>query len=172
MIRLHKFNLSLVLLLITSLGCPGFAFNSFLVQKCKEMHGQIVNHWTCPYSGDERNDMHCVIRDNESRPMYFNGCSYSYGNYGEVFFQACVYHDLCYHHEPVSSGLKKEDCDSRFYNNMFAICDRRPKDTGCADAARWFYSAVASFGGTPWICSKEKANYPHAYVAFALSRRQ
>jgi len=146
-------------------GSKGFSpkvitSDEFLIKKCKEIHGEIVNHWTCPYSGDERDDVHCMVKDNEKRPMYFNGCTGAFGKYSEVFFPACVYHDLCYHHEPTSNNLQREDCDSKFYNNMFKICDTRPKDDDCADAARWYYNAVATFGKNAWICSKEKANYP------------
>ncbi len=134
--------------------------DEFLIKKCQEMEGTIVRNWTCPRSGDHRNELHCQILDEEGRSMYFNGCSGSVGNYGEIFFQACVYHDLCYHHEPATHGYKRYDCDSQFYHNMIKICDSRPKDSRCKGRARLFFDAVSTFGKNAWICSSDQASYP------------
>ncbi len=139
--------------------------DDYLFKACQKLNGNIVYNWICPNSGDQRRHAHCMIHDDETRPMYFNGCSGTVGYYGAIFFQACVYHDLCYHHEPASTGLQREDCDSKFYNNMFEICEKQfPHDSKCKGRARLFYNAVATFGETAWICSKEKANYPHGVL--------
>lgn len=153
----------LSVIFVIGVGSHGMVISDDILTKtCQELNGNIVYNWKCPYSGDLRTQAHCMVLDDESRPMYFNGCSGAIGNYGTIFFQACVYHDLCYHHEPASTGLQREDCDSKFYNNMFEICEKQyPHDSNCKSSARWFYNAVATFGKNAWICSKEKANYPH-----------
>lgn len=160
-------SLSVILFLLGFLSrVDCFAIPSdLLVQKCNEMNGELVNKWTCPASGRRRSGDMCHALDENNVSMYFDGCSGSFDNYGDVFFNACVTHDLCYHHEPASNGLTKIECDNQFYYNMENICKMtRAGDQPCLKAAQAFYSAVAIFGGTSWMCSKEKANYPRENV--------
>lgn len=143
----------------------GFSFTKDLAGKCSMFGGDLIHQWICPQSGKVRNEDHCLVYDAYSNPMVFNGCSGSFGNYGEVFFQACVYHDFCYHHEPTSNGYSKEDCDSKFLLDMMDICKyEQADDHDCEGSAKWFYRAVDFFGGSSWDCSKQPASYPHNHL--------
>lgn len=131
-----------------------------LFEKCYELNGHIVNRWKCSHSGVVRTQDSCQLIDEHNVPMYFDGCSGSIDGYGDVFINACVRHDLCYHHEPASNGMSKIDCDNQFLKNMLKICRYdRPWDLRCTTIAQSFYSAVSLFGRTSWLCSKEKADY-------------
>lgn len=137
----------------------------YLAQQCWRMGGEMIQQWACSNSSKVRNDNFCRVYDNERRPMIFNGCSWSFGDYGKVFFQACVYHDFCYHHEPTSNGYSKDDCDNKFLLDMIDICRyQKAQDKSCESSARWFYRAVYLFGGSSWACSKEQANYPRHHI--------
>lgn len=138
-----------------------------LHKQCSMAGGTIVHEWVCPNSGSVRTSDFCVISDGQNNHMIFNGCSGSIGNYDKVFFQACVYHDFCYHHEPISHGLNKEDCDQNFLKDMVAICrSEQIGDSDCESTALWFYRAVKYFGQSAWNCSKEFANYPRSNDLF------
>lgn len=148
--------------LLFSLQCFGIVVPKDFPAKCQQAGGVILDQWTCPKSGKVRKTKNCLVLDHNSKEMIFNGCSASIGNYGEVFYKACVYHDLCYHHEPTTHGLNKTDCDRQFLTDMIAICkNEAPEDTNCNSNANLFFKAVDIFGGSAWSCSKELADYPN-----------
>lgn len=137
----------------------------FLKKKCHDVGGKMVSQFTCPQSGTTRYNSECIISDVDGNMIFFDGCSGTIGNYDVVFYKACVHHDLCYHHEPSTSGLDKRDCDSQFYWEMRAICKKeRANNPACIDAARLFYNAVDLFGLSSWTCSKQVANYRNSDV--------
>jgi hypothetical protein len=150
-------------LIILTLLYPSSLWASMLTESCASSNGQMVQQWTCPNTGKVRTGDFCVTQDADARPMVFNGCTSSVGNYGEVFFMACVYHDFCYHHEPNSSGLVKDDCDKQFLQDMLKICrSEQPENSDCVSSAKWMYRGVEFFGDSSWQCSKESARYPRS----------
>lgn len=127
-----------------------------LRQSCLRDGGKMVDQVICPTSGKVRKGHFCVVKDK----MFYNGCTSSIGDYGTIFFQACKLHDYCYHHEPATSGLEKEECDRRFYENMLKICQNKFEFFSCETYAYGFYQAVSNFGSGSWSCSNVEANYP------------
>lgn len=62
------------------------------------------------------------------------------------FKAACDRHDVCYS----GSGISRSTCDTRFLNDMLAVCDRGPSwdsRTWCRSMAYTYYGAVRTFGG-------------------------
>lgn len=133
---------------------------SQLEATCDYYHGTMIPQWQCPQSGKIRKEKFCVIKDSQENPIHFNGCTFSYKNYGETFFKACVNHDFCYHHEPTTHGFSKDHCDRQFLQDMMTLCDHNdPHNKLCHANAKSFYYAVKYFGTSSWKCSKEPANY-------------
>lgn len=143
------------------LGSGSMAAPSFLLfARCFALNGYIVNRWTCSSNGEVRLEDSCKILDHKNIPLYFDGCSVSISNYSDFFIDACIRHDLCYHHEPASNGISKANCDRLFLKNMLSLCNRfRPGDSACENMAQSFYSAVYIFGKSSWQCSNVKADY-------------
>ena len=116
--------------------------NGVLERSCLKDGGRIVDRIVCPQSGKVREEKFCVLEGG----MFYNGCTASVAGYGEVFFEACKLHDHCYHHEPITSGAKKEVCDQIFYHNMMEICRNKFDFVSCETMASSFYNAVKYFG--------------------------
>lgn len=128
---------------------------------CLQTGGEVVQEWTCPATGSLKTGEACKQRNADGGVMYFNGCSAPEGKYKDLFFRACIIHDLCYHHEPQTNGKSKIDCDDDFLKNMKKICKKtNPLSLECGIAAQTFYAAVASAGDTAFRCSKENVQYP------------
>jgi hypothetical protein len=118
---------------------------------------------TAPYTcANAAECPHVLDQDNQGQDMFFNGCTGADKiPYGKIFFKACVLHDFCYHHEPISNGFSKEYCDHKFLRDMKTICDSKENDSfSCYSFADLFYGAVRSAGIISWGCSNTKANYP------------
>lgn len=126
---------------------------------CDKVGGIMLSQWTCPNSKQLRHETFCKQINSENKELVFNGCTVAAGRYSEIFFKACLLHDLCYHNEPNVSGKSKTDCDTVFLNNMNKICDTQ-SSFGCYSTAKAFHSAVSVGGSNSWNCSKSDAEYP------------
>jgi len=125
--------------------------NASQTQKlCQDLGGKMVNKLQCPQSKD-------------NRPLvYFNGCTKSVGEYGSVFFKACLKHDFCYHHEPATNGYSKKHCDKQFYVDMLNTCVQEEDFSNvisCSAMALGFYQAVKFGGDNSWECSNSNFDY-------------
>lgn len=85
---------------------------------------------------------------------------------------ACVLHDHCYHHNPVTYGLSREDCDREFKAEMLQICDRRYPPARsrrwhrrCRRAARRMAFAVSIASGRHYRYSNYRAEYLRLYAS-------
>lgn len=153
-------NIFVSLSLIIGLSSTAFA-DQQLVDYCQQTGGEVVQEWTCPATGTLRTSETCKQTNSQGQVMYFNGCSAPEGKYTNLFFKACIIHDLCYHHEPQTNNKSKADCDNQFLVNMKKICKSvGPFNIECGAAAQTFYAAVAKGGEPAFSCSKEKVSYP------------
>ncbi|MBT4762172.1 MAG: hypothetical protein HOO06_10780 [Bdellovibrionaceae bacterium] len=143
--------LTVILLFNTSL----FARSALLEQACADDGGDIVNKIICPSTEATKNGKFCV-----SGNMFYDGCSASVPGYEDFFFNSCVLHDFCYHHEPSTNGKSKIDCDKEFLANLNFQCSKHKSPFKCRLTARTFYQAVARFGESSWQCSDVVADYP------------
>jgi len=127
---------------------------------CKKLDGVIIDQLKCPNSERVRDMDFCLLQDQPV--VYFNGCSKSIGNYGKTFFNPCLKHDFCYHHEPATNGLTQKDCDSQFYDNMLDVCavkESLNNFLSCTSIAWAFYKAVRVAGKKSWQCSNSFFDY-------------
>ena len=133
-----------------------FASTSQLQKSCDSFGGQMTSKIQCLTSGKSRDGQFCILKraSNNKPEVFFNGCTKSLGGYGEVFHEACIEHDLCYHQPFGASELTKQDCDSLFYQDMLEICKGDTTGIkGCNAMAYTFYSAVFYFGKKSWKCT-------------------
>ncbi|MCB0336110.1 MAG: hypothetical protein KDD62_07380 [Bdellovibrionales bacterium] len=149
---------SVLLCLFLVLGSVPCSRADTLADKCSALGGKIVDRFECPQSKLVREERFCVVQDPKG-VVFFNGCTDAIGEYGDVFFEACFKHDLCYHHEPSFSKKTKEDCDKQFKENMYSVCAKAHKGFSCKNMARMFYGAVKLKGEKSWNCSDERLDY-------------
>ncbi|MES2802353.1 MAG: phospholipase A2 [Bdellovibrionota bacterium] len=153
-------NLLVSLTLILGVSLAAFA-NQQLVDYCTQTGGEVVPEWTCPATGSVKMGEACKQKNSSGQEMYFNGCSAPEGKYKNLFFKACIVHDLCYHHEPTTNNKSKADCDNTFLADMKKICKAiNPLSLECGIVAQTYYAAVANAGDAAFSCSKENVNYP------------
>lgn len=152
--------LSTFMLLVSA--ASGFQVDRLTHSVCREMGGQMVQSVDCPSQDRSRGGHFCKV--SEKPFIFFNGCSIGFDFYKETFFPACMKHDLCYHHEPSSTGLLRRDCDKKFKKEMLEICDSLSEyQSGCRVAAQLYYSTVRVAGNRSWECSNvaiKKDNIP------------
>lgn len=125
-----------------------------LQRACDFYQGQMVDQIICPTTKVKREGAFCKVNGSNEPLVFFNGCTAGFGNYEDVFFSACLQHDLCYHHEPVTSGKNKAQCDDEFYQQMKNLCLlEKDNSKRCRAAAKVFYKGVKGFGENSWQCS-------------------
>ena len=101
---------------------------------------------------------YCVVKNKKNQMAYFNGCTGATGKHSSLFFDACIDHDFCYHHEPVSNGVTKKQCDDRLFDDLKSICSENSELKNCLKTAKVFYFLVSKFGKSSYSCSNTKFN--------------
>lgn len=132
-----------------------------LQQKCHQLKGEMVSSLACPTSMEQRDGEFCLVAEKTQFTakapsldmIFFNGCTAGVADYDAVFFESCYTHDLCYHHEPVTNGKTKTQCDFEFYQNMKQQCENRDDQKRCLIMAKLFFEGVEHFGEQSWNCS-------------------
>ncbi|NVK25148.1 MAG: hypothetical protein HWE10_09490 [Gammaproteobacteria bacterium] len=124
-----------------------------LKNTCKNKGGDIVTELTCPTSQEVRDGEFCLLKNSANEMVFFNGCTAGIADYDAVFFNQCLAHDLCYHHEPATNGKSKNTCDQEFYQAMEKHCEKRSDTKRCLLMAKLFYEGVEHFGESSWQCS-------------------
>ncbi|MBT4760275.1 MAG: hypothetical protein HOO06_01140 [Bdellovibrionaceae bacterium] len=147
-IKIYLFVLSLFLVQ------PLLASDDFLQFSCDKNAGELVSELVCPNSGEKRKGSFCIVENS-----FYNGCTASVTGYGELFFDSCVLHDHCYHHEPASNGKSKNDCDIAFYENLKQVCKTTFWKKACDKVAKSSYKALKAFGESSWSCSNTQSQY-------------
>ena len=127
-------------------------------------------------------ELQCVYFDDDGR-VYFNDGpsvppaivtisgwvddSVDQIRYEEIFWQAGVDHDHCYHANPSTYGLNKADCDDRFIADLEALCVSHDglgvewfHNDVCHTYAAIMYGAVRSGGEESWAAYDTAAAYP------------
>lgn len=134
-----------------------------------------------PRTGYSFSDIQCVYQDGGGQYYWDDGPSVPpaadfalgiltqyRGEYALLFWDAGRNHDYCYHHGSATHGFTKRQCDDRFRDDLFAICQRtladRSKDflgglQACELAALAFHQAVAHFGDEAWNNMSTAVNF-------------
>lgn len=133
---------------------------SFEVEQfCNKLGGQMEKTPRDCISKNLKFFKSCVLKNNQGETFFFDGCSGPIGKFKKLFLPYCLSHDLCYHHEPATSGKSRKECDLEFRRNLFAVCDRERTGRKCLNMADSVYHAVRTFGSIPYKCTNTKANY-------------
>lgn len=142
----------------------------------------VVSRQVCgPQQQPSEAKLQCAHRDNEGQ-LYFNDgpsvppamltlSSWIHDDvdqmrYNELFWQAGVLHDHCYHSNPITYGLDQQNCDERFIEDLTAICAKHhdgPLDwfnKGICDTyAALMYGMVRAHGADSFNNVNLKAYY-------------
>ena len=126
---------------------------------CKELGGEVRRTYQCPKTKLKFNFGFCVFTNDHGIEQFFDGCTGPDGGHTELFYPHCIRHDLCYHHEPISNGLKQRDCDKEFRDGLLKSCEGAKSRRKCHAWARTMYRAVRMFGTLAYNCANYEASY-------------
>ena len=127
---------------------------------CKENKGKILKKYKCPKTKLTLRIRTCEFENEFGDTQFVNGCSGPTGGHRDLFFNACVKHDLCYHHEPSTNGQTRKDCDQLFLNTALQGCKEGAKNKKkCIRWAKRMYRALRVIGGAAYHCADQPANY-------------
>lgn len=129
--------------------------NSF----CQDYGGEVKFGFICPKSKIPLPINMCHFTNSYGEKQFFDGCTAPTGEFTEDFYPACIKHDLCYHHEPVSNGLSQKDCDNKFFSELKLICAKENNKKKCLRYAHYLYKGVRSIGIFAFLCENIKAHY-------------
>jgi hypothetical protein len=154
-------------ILLLSLSNPSMARN--LEQICHELGGTLERGFKCPNTSFPLLTPVCFF-DNEFGEKHFtDGCTGPSGGHKEIFLASCIRHDLCYHHEPASNGLKQKDCDRAFLEDLNRACFKAPNQNKCRRWASIMYKSLRGFGGLAFRCENKKVRTYHLSGLSGLS---
>lgn len=131
-----------------------------LVEACKNVGGTVYKGYKCPKSKIPLPIKTCEYKNEDGIKQFFNGCSGPSGGHTKLFYPACIKHDLCYHHEPISNGLGQSKCDYQLLDGMLKACEEDAVDLQrCKKWARIMYRGVRIIGKPAFHCANYPANY-------------
>lgn len=115
--------------------------------------------YACPKSGLVIRWDFCVAQSPKGETLFTDGCTGPSGGHSELFYPACIKHDFCYHHEPVTSGKTRKDCDQEFLAETLKLCNQSENPQKCEVWAYSMYSALRGFGELAFNCAEYPADY-------------
>ena len=136
------------------------AYATYLDQYCRENKGVVVKFFKCPKSKVTLPWRICKYQNPQEQDEFVDGCTGPTGGFLPIFFNSCIRHDLCYHHEPASNGRSRKSCDLEFLHNLRQAClnDGR-NNKKCFFWARTLYQAVRTVGLPAYHCENTPADY-------------
>lgn len=148
------------LLLLAFINLPVLATKQ-LDKYCKKKKGVILKSYTCPKTKLKLPIKTCVYKNKTYDQLFVNGCSGPSGGFSKTFFNACIAHDLCYHHEPSTSGKTQKDCDKKFFNIAVNDCSvfSGKKKNRCRGWAKTMYLSLRVIGVPAFHCADYPADY-------------
>lgn len=127
---------------------------------CIERQGVISKKYKCPKSRLKLPVKTCEYTNDLGELQFVNGCSGPSGGFKKNFFNACIAHDLCYHHEPSSNGYSRKDCDQLFLEKALIGCEGEgKKQKKCQRWAKTMYRSLRVIGGPAFHCADQPATY-------------
>lgn len=149
---LTQFKVALIIGFINPQNVFAKQYTQTILEKhCSFYGGEVKKGHTCPKSGIYLPINICFFEDN-NKTKFFDGCTGPKTKYTEHFYSACIKHDLCYHHEPISNGKTQKQCDQEFLENMKDSCMRVANKKQCFKYAKTMYSAVRMVGAIAFNC--------------------
>ena len=87
--------------------------------------------------------------------------------WNDLFWEAAVNHDYCYHHGQITYGYTQKDCDGQLIDDLLAVCRSGRGDVHewfdseiCMQNAQGMYGAVRQFGGDSFDAMNTLVHYP------------
>lgn len=146
-----KFGTLILLLQFLLVPCAGAL--DLLSHYCAQFGGQVESGYQCPQSKLKLPWRFCVFNSPSGQEQFFDGCTGPAGGHQALFYPACIKHDLCYHHEPATSGLEQRDCDQEFLIQARTACGQSANILKCERWAQAMFAALRGFGGLAFHCS-------------------
>lgn len=119
---------------------------------CQEVGGTIQKGYKCPDTSFPLLSKVCFFKNDYGDTHFTDGCTGPSGGHRDLFSKACLKHDLCYHHEPATSGKTQKQCDREFLENMLAACVDAKSYRRCERWAKVMYRTLRVFGGLAYRC--------------------
>ena len=141
-------------------------------QDCEgEGPGQVYA-WQCVYRTSASSGTY-YFNDGPSAPHYLQRFGETISDrtnsirWNELFWDAAVNHDYCYHHGKVTYNYARKDCDGQLLDDLLAICrsgrgEKYPWfDTDeCMSNAQAMFAAVRQFGDDSFNVMNTFVRYP------------
>ena len=119
---------------------------------CQIKDGEIKEKFKCPKTSFPLLTPVCHFSNSSGQTHFTDGCTGPTGGHRDLFLKSCIAHDLCYHHEPSSSGKTQKDCDLEFRSNLLKACSSAENYEACEKWAKTMYSALRIFGSLAYRC--------------------
>lgn len=142
------------ILLLTFLS--GSLFASDFEKKCSELGGTLKKGHKCPDTSFPLLTNVCFFENSYGDKHFTDGCTGPSGGHRDLFLPACIKHDLCYHHEPATSGKTQKQCDGEFLENLLTACEDAKSFKRCERWAKTMYRALRVFGGLAYRCENSE----------------
>ena len=128
---------------------------------CARKRGTLYKSYKCPKTKITLPIKTCEYRNFWGQLHFVNGCSGPTGKYGKQIFNACLKHDLCYHHEPATHGLTRKECDNKFLDDAKRGCRSLASEDEekCTRVAKAMHTALKVIGGAAYRCENVAARY-------------
>jgi hypothetical protein len=126
--------------------------NDDLQSFCQKQEGVIVKGHSCPVTSFPIVTPACLFKNKYSESHFTDGCTGPTGGHRSLFMKSCVKHDLCYHHEPASTGKTQKECDLDFMHNLLDACRSADNYSKCIRWATTMYQSVALVGKFAYRC--------------------
>jgi hypothetical protein len=142
---------------------PGERNNEWRKKRCAEPRAGVKStrwvedQYKYPSGSSWDRGQVCEWTTPDGRTLFEDGCSGQAAGgidgvpWGVRFHEACVLHDMCYHHNPSTYGHDQKYCDDQMFDGMKAICrDLYGGDavshTKCVTAATEMFVALRTAG--------------------------
>ncbi len=123
----------------------------------------------------------CMFRDAQGRAYFNDGPStppslqtlsglhqdLDLGRWAELFWDAAVNHDYCYHHNGITRQLSQRDCDVQMLQDLSAVCAAPQvqaiswfEEDTCRRHAALAYLSVRAYGEDNFVVQNTEVNYP------------
>ncbi|GEM_PF-2474674 len=131
---------------------------------CFDLNGTLEKGHKCPNTSVPLLTKVCFFENEYGESHFTDGCTGPSGGHNKLFLKSCVKHDLCYHHEPMSSGKTQKQCDIEFRDNIFKACLEAPDRSKCEKWARLMYKSLRAFGSLAYRCDNKFVSDYYQYL--------
>lgn len=123
-----------------------------LSEACTELNGELRKGFKCPRTSFPLLTPVCFFKNDHGDLHFTDGCTGPSGGHNELFTPSCIKHDLCYHHEPATTGKTQKQCDVEFLENLTSSCEKAENPKKCLKWSKIMFNSVRGFGRLAYNC--------------------